>query len=157
MGRAYNTPEPESLKHIANSIESPDYDGEGEILRVEADHEQGARSLTVENATGDIVDERYDSLPTSYVIRRVGALPKKLALTFDDGPDPEWTPAILAILKEKKVPATFFMIGSAMEAHPGLVQRVLAAGHEAGNHPYTHPNLPNTPPPPLPLHHTAPH
>ncbi len=145
MGRPYDAPAPESLKHIANSIESPDYDGEGEILRVEADPAQGIRSLTVENATGDIVDERYDSLPTSYVIRRVGALPKKLALTFDDGPDPEWTPAILAILKEKKVPATFFMIGSAMEANPGLVQQVLADGHEIGNHTYTHPDLSDTP------------
>ena len=107
----------------------------------------GARSLTLEADTGDIVDERYDSLPTSYVIRRVGgAIPKKLALTFDDGPDPEWTPAILDILKEKKAPATFFMIGSNMEAHPGLVQRVLDDGHEVGNHTYTHPNLADTPP-----------
>ena len=53
---------------------------------------------------------------------------------------------ILAILKEKKAPATFFMIGSEMEAHPGLVQRVLADGHEVGNHTYTHPNLADTPP-----------
>jgi peptidoglycan-N-acetylglucosamine deacetylase len=145
MGRTYNAPAPDSLKHIDNNIEDVDFDGEGEILRVEADPAVGARSLTLEAATGDIVDERYDSLPTSYVIRRVGALPKKLALTFDDGPDPEWTPAILSILKEKKVPATFFMIGSAMEAHPGLVQRVLADGHEIGNHTYTHPDLSDTP------------
>jgi len=145
MGRAYNSPAPESLKHIANNIEDVDFDGEGEILRVEADPAIGARSMTIEPSTGDVVDERYDSLPTSYVIRRVGALPKKLALTFDDGPDPEWTPAILDILKAKKVPATFFMIGSAMEAHPGLVQRVLSDGHEVGNHTYTHPNLADTP------------
>ena len=145
MGRAYNAPAPESLKHIANNIEDVDFDGEGEILRVEADPAVGARSMTIEPSTGDVVDEHYDSLPTSYVIRRVGALPKKLALTFDDGPDPEWTPAILDILKEKKVPATFFMIGSAMEAHPGLVQRVLSDGHEIGNHTYTHPNLADTP------------
>ena len=46
---------------------------------------------------------------------------------------------ILDILKDKKVPATFFMIGSNMEAHPGLVQRVLAEGHEVGNHTY-HPS-----------------
>jgi peptidoglycan-N-acetylglucosamine deacetylase len=147
MGRPYNAPAPASLKHIANNIEDVDFDGEGEILQVVADPAVGARSLTLEAATGDIVDERYDSLPTSYVIRRVGAVPKKLALTFDDGPDPEWTPAILAILKEKKVPATFFMIGSAMEAHPGLVQRVLADGHEIGNHTYTHPDLSETPAP----------
>ncbi|HEY0265111.1 MAG TPA: glycosyltransferase [Rhizomicrobium sp.] len=146
MGRAYNAPAPDSLKHIANNIENVDFDGQGEILRVEGDPSLGARTLTVEPATGDIVDERYDSLPTSYVIRRVGAVPGKLALTFDDGPDPEWTPTILNILKEKKVPATFFMIGSNMEAHPGLVQQVMAEGHEVGNHTYTHPNLADTPP-----------
>ncbi|HET7084347.1 MAG TPA: glycosyltransferase [Rhizomicrobium sp.] len=145
MGRVYDAGVPESIKHIANNIEDVDYDGEGEFLRVEADPAVGARSITVEAATGDVVDERYDSLPTSYVIRRWGALPKKLALTFDDGPDAEWTPQILAILKAKKVPAAFFMIGSAMEAHPGLVQQVLADGHEIGNHTYTHPNLADTP------------
>ena len=141
MGRRYGAGPPESLKHIANDLENPDYDGFGEILRVESDPALGKRSLTMEAATDDIVDESYDSLPTGYVIRRAGALPMKLALTFDDGPDPEWTPTILSILKEKKAPAAFFMIGSAMEAHPGLVQRVLADGHEVGNHTYTHPNL----------------
>ena len=146
MGRPYDSPAPDSLKHIPNNIENPDYDGEGEILRVEADPAVGERTLTIEASTGDIVDERYDSLPTSYVIRKVGQVPGKLALTFDDGPDPEWTPAILDILKQKKVPAAFFMIGSNMEAHPGLVQRVLAEGHEIGNHTYTHPNLADTPP-----------
>ncbi len=147
MGRPYDSPAPESLRHIANNLEDVDFDGQGEILRVEADPSLGRRSLTIEKATGDIVDEHYDSLPTSYVIRKVGGSnPRKLALTFDDGPDPDWTPAILDILKEKKVPATFFMIGANMEAHPGLVQRVLADGHEVGNHTYTHPNLADTPP-----------
>ncbi|HEX4026177.1 MAG TPA: glycosyltransferase [Rhizomicrobium sp.] len=146
MGRSYDAPAPDSLKHIPNDIEDPDYDGFGEILRIEAGPSVGVRTLTIEASTGDIVDERYDSLPTSYVIRKVGAVPGKLAITFDDGPDPEWTPAILDILKQKKVAATFFMIGSNMEAHPGLVQRVLAEGHEVGNHTYTHPNLADTPP-----------
>jgi cellulose synthase/poly-beta-1,6-N-acetylglucosamine synthase-like glycosyltransferase/peptidoglycan/xylan/chitin deacetylase (PgdA/CDA1 family) len=146
MGRPYDAPAPDSLKHIANNLEDVDFDGQGEILRVVGDPSVGTRSLTIEASTGDIVDERYDRLPTSYVIRKVGGNdPKKLALTFDDGPDPEWTPDILRILKEKKVPATFFMIGSNMEAHPGLVQRVMDDGHEVGNHTYTHPNLADTP------------
>ena len=68
-----------------------------------------------------------------------------VALTFDDGPDPEWTPQILDILKAKHVHATFFMIGANAEANPGLVQRILAEGHEVGNHTYTHPNLADTP------------
>ena len=145
MGRPYNAPVPASLKRIAIDLENVDFDGQGEILRVEGDPTPGVRRLTLDKDSGDIVDEHYESLPTSYVIRRVGAVPGKLALTFDDGPDPDWTPAILDILKEKKVPATFFMIGSNMEAHPGLVQRVLAAGHEIGNHTFTHPNLAETP------------
>jgi len=103
------------------------------------------RSFEVEKDTGDIVDESYLDLPSNYVIRRIGLVPKKIALTFDDGPDPEWTPQILDILKAKHVPATFFVIGANLEAHPSLVQRILAEGHEVGNHTYTHPNLADTP------------
>ncbi|HEX4636412.1 MAG TPA: polysaccharide deacetylase family protein [Rhizomicrobium sp.] len=146
MGRPYDQPAPASLRHIPNDTEDPDYVGDGEILKIESGPSVGVRTLAIEGSTGDIVDERYDSLPTSYVIRKVGSVPGKLVLTFDDGPDPEWTPAILDILKEKKVPATFFMIGSNMEAHPGLVQRVMEEGHEVGNHTYTHPNLADIPP-----------
>ena len=69
MGRPYNAPAPASLKHIANNVENVDYDGEGEFLRVEGDPALGARTLTVEAGTGDIIDESYDSLPTSYIIR----------------------------------------------------------------------------------------
>jgi cellulose synthase/poly-beta-1,6-N-acetylglucosamine synthase-like glycosyltransferase/peptidoglycan/xylan/chitin deacetylase (PgdA/CDA1 family) len=145
MGRPYSSPAPQSLRHIANNLENVDYDGQGEFLRVEGDPALGVRRLTIERGTGDIIDESYDSLPTSYIIRRGGAVPGKLALTFDDGPDPDWTPAILQILKEKHAPGAFFMIGSNMEAHPGLVQQVLNEGHEVGNHTYTHPNLADTP------------
>ena len=70
----------------------------------------------------------------------------EIALTFDDGPDPEWTPQILDILKARHVPATFFIIGGNAESNPGIVQRILAEGHELGNHTYTHPNLSDTPP-----------
>ena len=122
-----------------------DFDGEGEILRVESGPITGVRNYRLDKDSGDILDENYSSLPTNYVIRRVGQVAKKLALTFDDGPDPEWTPQILDILKAKHVPATFFVIGANMEAHPGLVQRILREGHEVGNHTYTHPNLADTP------------
>ena len=146
LGQTYGRPAPANLNYIAADTENVDLDGtEGEILRVEANPQPGFRDLKIEQGTGDIVDERYKSLPTGFVIHRVGQIPKKLALTFDDGPDPDWTPGILDILKAKHVTATFFVIGSNMEAHPGLVQRILAEGHEVGNHTYTHPNLADTP------------
>ena len=146
MGRRYNLPVPANLKYIAADTEDVDLDGtEGEILRVEANPQPGFRDLQIEQGTGDIIDEHYKSLPTGFVIHRVGQIEKKLALTFDDGPDPAWTPQILDILKAKHVQASFFVIGSNMEAHPGLVQRILAEGHEVGNHTFTHPNLADTP------------
>ena len=64
-----------------------------------------------------------------------------MALTFDDGPSAEWTPKILDILKQKGVKATFFIVGDNGETNPSLVQRILAEGHEIGNHTFTHPNL----------------
>jgi peptidoglycan-N-acetylglucosamine deacetylase len=59
---------------------------------------------------------------------------RKLALTFDDGPDPTLVPPILKLLEAHDSRATFFMIGAHAEAHPELVQHVVAAGHEIGNH-----------------------
>jgi len=64
-----------------------------------------------------------------------------VTLTFDDGPDPKWTPKILDILKEHHIKATFFILGNQAEACPGLVQRIVNEGHEIGNHTYTHPNM----------------
>ena len=144
LGQRYNAPAPKSLTTIPTN-DDVDFDGYGEVLRVEADPTTGERKLDIDKDSGDIADEAYVDLPTNYVIRKVGQIPGKIALTFDDGPDPEWTPQILDILKQKHVPATFFVIGENMEAHPGLVQRILAEGHEVGNHTYTHPNLADTP------------
>ncbi|MGN6794150.1 MAG: bifunctional polysaccharide deacetylase/glycosyltransferase family 2 protein [Streptosporangiaceae bacterium] len=67
--------------------------------------------------------------------------PKTAALTFDDGPDPTWTPKILAILRRKHVPATFFLVGAHAAADPSIVRAKIAAGDEIGSHTYTHANL----------------
>ncbi len=64
-----------------------------------------------------------------------------VALTFDDGPDPDVTPKILDILKGYKARATFFVIGQHVEQHPELARRIVAEGHELGNHTHTHPRL----------------
>lgn len=67
--------------------------------------------------------------------------PAEVALTFDDGPDPDWTPQILQVLREKGVHATFFVVGSHAAENPGLVAQILAEGHELGVHTFTHVDL----------------
>jgi peptidoglycan/xylan/chitin deacetylase (PgdA/CDA1 family) len=84
-----------------------------------------------------ILQQRY---PETVVLR--GAITdNRVALTFDDGPDPRFTPQVLDILKEYNVPATFFVMGARAEAYPDLVQRAAEEGHIIGNHTYWHPNL----------------
>ena len=67
--------------------------------------------------------------------------PGELALTFDDGPNPAWTPRLLEILASHDVHATFFLLGSRAQAEPALVRQIAAAGHLIGNHSWSHPNL----------------
>jgi len=69
--------------------------------------------------------------------QRPGA-PARVALTFDDGPDPETTPAILAILAARDTRATFFCVGSRARTYPDLVRAIARAGHEIGNHSWSH-------------------
>jgi peptidoglycan-N-acetylglucosamine deacetylase len=67
--------------------------------------------------------------------------PGEIALTFDDGPNPAWTPRLLDSLASHDVRATFFLVGRYAQAEPDLVRRILAAGHLIGNHSWSHPNL----------------
>ncbi|MDY0812247.1 bifunctional polysaccharide deacetylase/glycosyltransferase family 2 protein [Kitasatospora purpeofusca] len=66
---------------------------------------------------------------------------RTIALTFDDGPDPVWTPKILDILRRNDVHATFFTVGTRVAAHPDLARRIVADGHQIGLHTFTHTNL----------------
>ena len=69
-----------------------------------------------------------------------------VALTYDDGPNPPYTEQLLDVLAKHNVKATFFMIGNRIEKHPETVNRVIAEGHEIGNHSYSHPLVGFLPP-----------
>ncbi|GLZ46973.1 bi-functional transferase/deacetylase [Actinomycetospora sp. NBRC 106375] len=84
---------------------------------------------------GPVIDARGAN-PTS---ARMPA--KTVALTFDDGPDPTWTPRVLEVLQRHHVPATFFVVGSNAARHPELLREIRAAGSEVGLHTFTHPDL----------------
>jgi peptidoglycan-N-acetylglucosamine deacetylase len=77
----------------------------------------------------------------------VGA--RALALTFDDGPDPEYTPAVLRLLAELDIKATFFLIGRNVVQHPDLVRRIASEGHALGGHTFDHREIVSLAPPEL--------
>ncbi|HKA22860.1 MAG TPA: glycosyltransferase [Blastocatellia bacterium] len=118
-----------------------DYEGKGEILRIAARPGDGARQIKFDPVKGMIVAETVTDFPSPWIIYRYGDAPRKIALTFDDGPDPDYTPKILDILKAKNAPATFFVVGLNGELHSDLLQREINEGHQVGNHTFTHPNL----------------
>ena len=124
-----------------------DTEGQGDILRVTRKPQSGDRVVTMDDDDSVPVDyrmvtqESMSSYPLSYTVTQYGYHPKQVALSFDDGPDPEWTPRILDILKEYGVRGTFFMIGETAQNNVGLMQRVYREGHEIGNHTFTHPDI----------------
>ncbi|HET6986536.1 MAG TPA: glycosyltransferase [Kribbella sp.] len=73
--------------------------------------------------------------------RSISPKARTIALTFDDGPDPVWTPRVLDLLKAQHVKATFFVVGTAVAAHPELARRIVAEGHQIAVHTFTHANL----------------
>jgi peptidoglycan-N-acetylglucosamine deacetylase len=69
---------------------------------------------------------------------------KAVALTFDDGPSPVYTPQIMTLLNQYQAHGTFFVLGDRVEQYPGVVQEMIKAGHEVGNHSFSHPRLTKT-------------
>jgi cellulose synthase/poly-beta-1,6-N-acetylglucosamine synthase-like glycosyltransferase/peptidoglycan/xylan/chitin deacetylase (PgdA/CDA1 family) len=115
---------------------------EGEVLDILQTPESGNIFTEYDTKQDIISDETYLQLPFPYVIRKYGkAADSTVILTFDDGPDPKYTPEILDILKAEHVPASFFMVGQNMESNIPLVRRIYNEGYEIGNHTFTHPNL----------------
>lgn len=116
--------------------------GGGEVLRITSTPRDGKRNVW-RTEDGNYA-ERYHSLPSYFVVEASGAPAsnsKIVALSFDDGPDPRFTPAVLEILKQKNVSATFFVVGVNAEESPGLVRREYTDGNVIGNHTYDHPNV----------------
>ncbi len=124
-----------------------DTEGEGDILRITRKPQTGLRDVTMDDDKTVpqpyrmVVDESMVTYPLSYTVEQYGYHPKKVALSFDDGPDPTWTPKILDVLKRYDVKATFMMIGEVAQDNVGLMQRVYREGHEIGNHTFTHPDI----------------
>ena len=123
-----------------------DNEGEGDILRVTGLPQPGKRTVEVDSDEPDprkklIIDEHMEVYPHTYTVQYYGYHPNEVALSFDDGPDPRWTPKILDVLKQKGVKGTFMMIGDEAEQNVGLMQRAVREGNEIGNHTFTHPNI----------------
>src|SRR5215472_1136784 len=116
-------------------------EGEGEILRITQRPSPGKRVVTVDPDTDLVTNEHFTKLPNPYELEAYGYKEKQVAITFDDGPDPTYTPQILDVLRKKNAKATFFLIGIPSENDPGLVRRIYDEGHEIGNHTLTHPNI----------------
>ncbi|QNI35929.1 glycosyltransferase [Edaphobacter albus] len=144
--RPLNADPEHDLAHV-----SPGYDvdteGEGDVLRITRRPQDGARDLAMDDDDSVplryrmVVQESMQSYPLSYTITQYGYHPKKVAISFDDGPDAKWTPKILDVLKQYNVKAVFLMIGEEAEKNVGIMQRVYREGHEIGNHSFTHPDI----------------
>ncbi|MEO5865724.1 MAG: glycosyltransferase, partial [Sphingomonas sp.] len=141
FGRAHRTlPDDNAINTIPPGTDV-DIEGKGEILKITGVPVRGARDAVV-GRNGLIARVDFTQLPSPFVVQRTGGNnPNLLALTFDDGPDPTWTPKILDILKDKQAPATFFIVGENALTQRGLLERMMREGHEVGSHTYTHPNL----------------
>ncbi|MFI6641650.1 glycosyltransferase [Streptomyces sp. NPDC050504] len=87
-------------------------------------------------AGGPVIDARTEGAP-----KNLSVPDRKLVLTFDDGPDPEWTPKVLDKLKEYDAHGVFFVTGTMASRHPDLVERMVREGHEIGLHTFNHPDL----------------
>jgi cellulose synthase/poly-beta-1,6-N-acetylglucosamine synthase-like glycosyltransferase/peptidoglycan/xylan/chitin deacetylase (PgdA/CDA1 family)/spore germination protein YaaH len=118
-----------------------DSQGEGDILRIVGQPQPGSRKVFMASDNFTATDETMTVLPHPFEVRYYGYNAKKLALSFDDGPDPKWTPRILDILKKYNVKGTFFVIGQEAEDNIGLLKRYVREGHEIGNHTFTHPDI----------------
>ena len=132
---------------VIDPNKKPTASGEGELLNIIYTPAMGNIKLEVDSTEMLIAEQRYIELPSGYVYQKFAedktpmGPGHKIILTFDDGPDPEYTPKILAILEKEKIPATFFVVGLNAESNIPLLYRIYKDGYEIGNHTFTHNNI----------------
>jgi len=130
-----------------NAKPTPIGESGGELLDFLYSPQEGKINLQIDTTEQLIAEQNYVQLPSGYVYKKFAedTTPigpgHKIILTFDDGPDPTWTPKILDILESRKVPATFFIVGLQGEKNIPLLQRINKDGFEIGNHTFTHGNI----------------
>src|SRR5689334_6334934 len=117
-----NDPGAEAKLKEVPSGEDVDREGYGEILIIQKQPSPGERAVTMDADNRFAVSEKMTRLPEPYEIRQYGWKEKTVALTFDDGPDPIYTPKILDVLKHENASATFFLIGLQTQKYPGLAK-----------------------------------
>ncbi|BAU27076.1 poly-beta-1,6 N-acetyl-D-glucosamine synthase [Aneurinibacillus soli] len=127
--------------HTLTSPEPVHYSGDGEILQITSSAKDGERDFSVDE-DGTLSGESYTTYPSPFQISRYGkAAGKQVVLTFDDGPDPEYTPKILDILDRYHIKGSFFIVGENAQVNPDIIRRMYREGHEIGSHTFTHPNV----------------
>ena len=130
--------------HILKDSRVPKIDRRGLILAASA--ALAAPSLTG-RANAQARSQRAITLPgditsgSQTTITRVTTARPVVAMTFDDGPHPTLTPRLLDTLRARNIRATFYVIGNRVVRHPELMRRIVAEGHEIGNHTWSHPSL----------------
>lgn len=124
------------------ALNSISYGTEGELFTIDSSPSGGNLDITYDD-DGSIDYAGYKKLPSGYNLSRFGKgiAEKSLVLTFDDGPDPIWTPKILDVLKKYNIPGAFFVVGQQAEQYPELIKEMSKQGLVVGNHTYTHPNI----------------
>lgn len=134
---------PNAPQLLATIPPGPDVntDGVGDVLKVIGRPRDGKRTIEIDPDSNMAVTQKIEVFPQSYTLEQYGYHPNELALTFDDGPDPTWTPKILDVLKRKHVHATFMVIGEEALDNIGLLKRYYREGHEIGNHTFSHPDI----------------
>ena len=130
-----------------NGKPTPIGESGGELLDFLYSPQEGKINLQIDTTEQLIAEQNYIQLPSGYVYKKFAednspiGPGHKLILTFDDGPDPTWTPKILDILEKRKIPATFFIVGLQGEKNIPLLQRINRDSFEIGNHTFTHGNI----------------